>query len=193
MTNFKSRNIKCAFQHTGEVPGLNSGPVNDYQCLLADVSRTSYQNIIPFFPVHHSMLLRKQDGVQQFCLHKPRIYWHHIWLVRNLTNSIPQALHSYPDLKSPCLMGNSFSGLSYVTYHSCSMSWLTLQLDTPHPQPYSHCETYISTTLIVKTVTTICSETLGQLQHKKWLHLESWNYTRVLRDMFEVSLTYETN
>jgi hypothetical protein len=57
MTNFKSRNIKRAFHHTGEIPGLNSGPVNDYQCLLADVRITSYKNIIPLFPVHHSMLL----------------------------------------------------------------------------------------------------------------------------------------
>jgi hypothetical protein len=59
MTNFKSRNIKCAFHHTGEVPGLNSGPVNDYQCPLADGGITTYKNIILPFPVHHSMLLGK--------------------------------------------------------------------------------------------------------------------------------------
>jgi hypothetical protein len=74
---------------------------------------------------------------------------------------------SSSDFSSLCL---TLSGLNHIMYHSCSMSWCTLQLDTPRAQPYSNCETYIFTTLTLKMVSAIRNETLEQLQHMKWLH-----------------------
>jgi hypothetical protein len=66
------------------------------------------------------------------------------------------------------------SGLNHIMYCSCPVSWHTLQLDTPCTQPYSHCETYISNTLTLKTVL--------QYSMKHWHSFNTWSdYTGKLK------------
>jgi hypothetical protein len=136
-TNFISRHIKRAFHLTGQVPGLNSDPVNGYQCPLADVRITSYKNIIPAFPVHHSTFLGKREGVIQFCLQKARIYWHDMWLVRILVDSAPQKPTSNAFRPGPHHVPQLFRVLTYaaVGHTMCSTLLPLWDLYIHHTHP----------------------------------------------------------